>query len=99
VKREIGAAKRKTSDEGTLEPTFPLIFLQLLGPATGLSRKFLLYLTTARHFKSYFYSTHNKKIPGARQQFSAREHFSYCAAAHARSLEGTLLRANEEKIF
>jgi hypothetical protein len=32
----------------------PSIFLQLRGPATALSRKFLHYLTTARHFKSFF---------------------------------------------
>jgi hypothetical protein len=33
--------------------TFLLIFLQLRGPATALSSKFLRDLTTARHFKRF----------------------------------------------
>jgi hypothetical protein len=47
--------------------TFPLISLQLPGPATALSRKFLENLTTARHIKKLFCNMHNKKIPAARQ--------------------------------
>jgi hypothetical protein len=38
------------------------VFSQLRGPATALSRNFLHDLTTARHFKRFFYHMHNKNI-------------------------------------
>jgi hypothetical protein len=58
-----------------VQTTFPLIFfLQLRGPATALSRKFLHDLTTARHFDNIFCNMDNKNIynenrdsPAARQ--------------------------------
>jgi hypothetical protein len=62
-------------------------FLQLRGPATALSRKFLHDLKTARHFKKFF-SKENFSCAATIQ--CAREHFSYCAVSHPRSLEGTL---------
>jgi hypothetical protein len=51
--------------------------------------------------KSFFCNMHNKNIKNDKLKNSscaatiqcAREHFSYCAAAHSRSLEGTLITA------
>jgi hypothetical protein len=76
--------------------------LQLRGPATALSRKFLRDLTTAQHF-TFFCNMHNKNIYNENRKISAaqhtilcaREYFSYCAAAHPRSLEGTLLESRK----
>jgi hypothetical protein len=78
-------------------PANLFFFLQLHGPAAVLNRKFLHDLTTARHFK-IFCNMHNKNIYSENWKNSsctatlqcAREHFSHCAAAHPRSLEGTL---------
>jgi hypothetical protein len=64
---------------------FPLIFfLQLQGPATALSRKFLHGLTTVQHFKS-FCNMHNKKILAGRQQFSVRGAISVTAGPRTRA--------------
>jgi hypothetical protein len=74
--------------------TFPLIyFLQLLGPATALSRKF--YTTWRLHSTlKVFCNIHNKniynenwKIPAARQLFSVRGSVSLTAQQRTRAAQ------------
>jgi hypothetical protein len=60
-------------------------FLQLRGPATALSRKFLHDLTISRHFKSFFCNMRNKKIPAALQKFSVRGNTSVTARPRTRA--------------
>jgi isopentenyldiphosphate isomerase len=52
-----------------------------------VSRKFLHGLTTARHFQQRFQKKKKFQLRGTN---SVCAHFSYCAAVHPRSLEGTL---------
>jgi hypothetical protein len=59
----------------------PLILsLQLRGPVTALSRKFLHDLTTARHFKSCC-NMRNKNIYNENLKFQLRGNNSVCAGA------------------
>jgi hypothetical protein len=82
-----------------LQTNVPSIFLQLRGPAIAMGRKILHDLKTARHFKSFFVvciiRIFTMKIETYQLRATiqcAREHFNYCAAAHPRRLERTLLQ-------
>ena len=66
-------------------------FLQLRRPATALRRKFLHDLTTARHFKSASSSVFERTFKLRGNNSVCAGAFSYCAAAHPRSLEETLV--------
>jgi hypothetical protein len=56
--------------------------LQLRGPAAALSRKFLHDLTTARHYKKFFFcNMHNKNIYNENWKFQLRGNISGCAGA------------------
>jgi hypothetical protein len=74
------------------------IYLQQREPAAAPNRKFLHDLTPARHFKQFFVTHTIRKFIMQIEKSGcavtiqcAREHFTYCAAAHPGSLEGTLV--------
>jgi hypothetical protein len=61
--------------------TFPLIFPQLRGPATALSRNFLHDLTTARHFNSFFVICIIRIFTTKIEKFQLRVNNSVCVGA------------------
>jgi hypothetical protein len=66
----------KTEDQLSLK-----FLLQLRGPATALSRKFLHDLTTAWHFKSFFAICIMRIFAMKIEKFQLRGNNSLCAAA------------------
>jgi hypothetical protein len=77
-------------------------FLQLRGPATALSRKFLHDLTTGRHFKSFFFVICTVRIFTMKtENFQLRGNNSVCAGPLQilRGRAPAQLRGNADAIF